>query len=92
MCVAVITAATFLLEGVCLKSIRPAFHFKICILEGGETVLNNLLYRYGVKLLLCVRFSFAVGLFAGFERQRFGELNCNPAQEATYVINAADMA
>ena len=57
-----------------------------------ETELNNLLYRYGVKLLLRVRFGFVVGLFAGFERQRFDELNGNTAQESIYVIDAADMA
>ncbi len=48
------------------------------------------LYRYGFELLLCI--GFAVGLFAGLERQRIGELNCNTTQEPVYIINPADRA
>ena len=47
------------------------------------------LYRYGVEPLLSIR--FPAGLFARFERQRFGKLNCDTAQEAIDVIDPTDM-
>ncbi len=41
--------------------------------------------------VLCLYVGFGGVLFAGFERQRFGELNGNAAQKAIYVINPTDM-
>ncbi len=41
--------------------------------------------------VLCLYVVFGGVLFAGFERERFGELNGNAAQKAIYVINPTDM-
>ncbi len=63
--------------------------------DGGQrfAIVDCRFYFMALHLLdvLCLYVGFGGVLFAGFERQRFGELNGNAAQKAIYVINPTDM-